>query len=140
MEQLKEAQKTPAKETPKPNANYDKEFFEWAKQNTWYVTDPELKAVAELIGQEILASNPEKKGKVFLDEVTQKVKESFPEKFQNPARSFGSVDSSSDGRSPSVRKKKGYNDLPAEAKAACDRFVKQKLMTQEQYVAEYQWD
>jgi hypothetical protein len=52
----------------------------------------------------------------------------------------GSVDSSSDGRVPTGKKKKGYNDLPAEAKAACDKFVKQKLMTVEQYVNEYEWD
>lgn len=136
IEQIKEAQATP-KTPPKQTASYDKDYFDWAKQNTWYVTDPELKAIAELIGQEVSARNPEKKGKAFLDEVTALVKESAPEKFQNPARSMGTVDSSSDGRSPSTRKKKGYNDLPAEAKAACDKFVKQKLMTQEDYVKEF---
>jgi hypothetical protein len=30
--------------------------------------------------------------------------------------------------------------LPSEAKAACDRFVKQKLMTREQYVADFDWN
>jgi hypothetical protein len=29
--------------------------------------------------------------------------------------------------------------LPEIAKAACDRFVKQKLMTKEAYVADYDW-
>lgn len=140
IEQIKEAQAAPKEKPKAQTANYDKDYFDWAKQNTWYVTDPELKAIAELIGQEVAARSPEKKGKAFLDEVTALVKESAPEKFQNPARSLGVVDSSSDGRSPSTRKKKGYNDLPAEAKAACDKFVKQKLMTAEQYVAEYQWD
>jgi hypothetical protein len=76
----------------------------------------------------------------FYEEVTRQVKEAQPEKFTNPARKSASVSSSSDGRSPSTKTKKSYNDLPSEAKQACDKFVKQKLMTQEQYVAEYQWE
>lgn len=141
IDSIKEAQAKPAtKVEKKQDANYDKEYFDWAKSNTWYVSDPELKAIAELYGQEINAQYPEKKGKIFLDEITKLVKENYPEKFQNPARSMGMVDSSSDGRSPSVSKKRGYNNLPPEAKAACDKFVKQKLMTVEQYVSEYQWD
>ena len=33
----------------------------------------------------------------------------------------------------------GRESMRAEAKAACERFVKQKLMTREQYVSEYDW-
>jgi len=36
--------------------------------------------------------------------------------------------------------KKSYGNLPPEAKAACDKFVKQGLMTKEAYVAEYDWE
>lgn len=142
IESIKEAQNKPAPKVEKPqtNASYDEEYFAWAKTNTWYVTNPEAQAIATLYGQEINAKYPEKKGREFLDEVTRLVKESHPEYFTNPARSVSTVGSSSDGRSPTASKKKGYNDLPAEAKAACDKFVKQKLMTQEQYVAEYQWN
>jgi hypothetical protein len=142
IESIKEAQAKPTpKAEKKTDTSYDKDYFEWAKVNTWYVTNPEAKAIAELYGAEINAKFPEKKGKEFLEEVTNLVKESHPEFFTNPARNVGMVGSSSDGRSPSGNnKKKGYNDLPAEAKAACDKFVKQKLMTADQYVAEYQWN
>jgi len=30
--------------------------------------------------------------------------------------------------------------LPQEAKAACDRFVKQGLLTVEEYLKEYEWE
>lgn len=140
IDKYKEAQKPIDKPKPKADSNnYDAEYVEWATSNTWYVTSPELKQLAELFGQEITAKSPEKKGKAFLDEVTQKVKEAAPEFFENPARRNGVVSTSSDGRNPGTKTKKSYNDLPAEAKAACDKFVKQKLMTQEQYVSEYDW-
>jgi hypothetical protein len=34
-------------------------------------------------------------------------------------------------------RKKGYIDLPAEARAACDKFVAQKLMSRDQYLSDY---
>jgi hypothetical protein len=141
IESIKEAQ---AKPTPvvekKQDATYDKDYFDWLKTNVWYESDPELRAFAHIVGEELNATKSGKVGKAFYEEVAKQVKETYPEKFQNPARSMGMVDSSSDGRSPSVSKKRGYNNLPPEAKAACDKFVKQKLMTQEQYLSEYQWD
>jgi hypothetical protein len=143
IETLKETKKTV--ETPpekdKSKAQYDREYFEWAKDNQWYIVDPELKSLAEHFGEEVTKLTPNKKGKEFLDEVTRKVKEAAPEKFMNPNRSNATVGSSSDGRMPpSNKKSKSYANLPADAKAACDKFVKQKLMTVEQYVSEYAWD
>jgi hypothetical protein len=143
MNTLKEAQqsvKVVAKEEKKTEADYNAEYVAWAKNNLWFNTDPELQQLALLVGQEINATEPNLKGTDFYNEVTKRVKETAPDKFQNPARSNSAVGSSSDGRSPGTKKKKGYSDLPPEAKAACDKFVKQKLMTQEQYVSEYQWD
>jgi hypothetical protein len=141
LENIKEAQQTKPKETAKEQApGYDAEFVAWNKANLWFSTDAELQSLALLVGQEINAEEPDKKGRAFYDEVAKRVKEAAPEKFENPARKNASVASSSDGRSPSTKNKKSYNDLPAEAKAACDKFVKQKLMSQEQYVAEYQWE
>ena len=39
-----------------------------------------------------------------------------------------------------VKGKKSYENLPSEAKAACDKFVKQGLMTREEYVKEFEWE
>jgi DNA-binding transcriptional MerR regulator len=144
IDQLKEAQtsapKAPAKEEKKTQETYDAEYVTWAKENLWFNTDPELQQLALLVGQEINAQSPDVKGSAFYNEVTKRVKESMPEKFTNQNRSTAAVGTSSDGRTPGTKKKKGYNDLPPEAKSACDKFVKQGLMTQEKYITEYQWD
>lgn len=140
IDQIKEAQQTKPEAKKDPVPGYDADYVSWAKSNLWFSTDAELQSLALLIGQEINATEPNIKGRAFYDEVSKRVKEAVPEKFENPARNSSNVASSSDGRSPSTKKKKGYSDLPAEAKAACDKFVKQKLMTQEQYVSEYQWE
>jgi hypothetical protein len=139
---IKEAKATkPTKAEKAPDtATYDAEYFAWAKDNLWFTTNSELKSIAMLIGEELNATAPNLRGKEFLDEVTKRTREAAPDLFENPARSNASVSSSSDSRAPSTKKKKGYNDLPAEAKQACDRFVKSGLMTQEKYVSEYQWD
>lgn len=142
IETLKQAQDKPAVKAPEaqstaPNTAY----ISWAKANLWYETDAELRAYADLVADEVQAEIPGIKGKEFLDEVTKRVKEDKPEKFSNPARSNAAVSSSADGRAPAGKpNRKSYDNLPPEAKAACDRFVKQKLMTREQYVSEYQWD
>ena len=143
MSQIKEAQKPdePVKEDKKVSAaKLDLEFREWAIDNQWYKNDPELKAIAEEIGAQVSTRYPDKKGKAFLDEVTRQVKEAAPDNFNNPNRSNSAVGNSSDGRQPpSNKKSKTYANLPADAKAACDKFVKQKLMTQEVYVSNYDW-
>lgn len=140
---IKEAQK-PVVEEKKSAASVSPEFnkiyTEWAKENIWYATDPELRAYADLVADEVTAEFPNKKGKEYLDEVTKRVKDEKAEKFTNPARQNTNVSSSSDGRAPAVKGGKGYNDLPPEAKAACDKYVKQKLLTREQYLSEYDWE
>ena len=73
-----------------------------------------------------------------IQEVTEEVRRRFPEKFGNPRRE--KPNRVEGGGTPSGRSgKKGYADLPPEAKAACDRFVKQGLMTKEEYVKDFDW-
>jgi len=117
---LKEAQVKPNGETKPPDVNQD--YIAWLPQNRWYIEDPDLNILAEGIGDAIKRKNPTLIGKEFLDEVTKRVKAAAPDKFENPARSSSTVGTSSDNRAASSKKKKGYNDLPPEAKAACDKF------------------
>lgn len=148
IDQLKEAQKKPAIEVKQEVDRVNQEYLDWLPNNRWYLEDRELQELAEDFGEAIKKRNPELVGKAFLDEVTKKVKKVAPEKFENPNRTQATVGTSSDNRVASSKKKKGYNDLPPDAKAACDRFVNTKvtnkqtgkvesLMTQEQYVKEY---
>lgn len=136
-EEFKSSQVEAAKPQPKPDS---REFEEWATDNEWYKTKPELKAVAELYGEALLANDPSLKGREFLDLVTKQVKQRFPEEFSNPARRQASVASTGEVGGNSRSSKKGFKDLPAEAKQACLKFEKQGLLTKEQYLAEYDWD
>lgn len=140
IDMLKEAQQKPKAEAPKPSAQVNQEYVEWAQSNPWYAQDRELQELADDFGEIVKKSKPDLVGKAFLEEVTRRVRRAAPEKFENPNRNQSTVGSSSDNRSASTKRKKSYNDLPSEAKQACDRFVKQGLMTQEQYIKEYAWE
>ena len=50
------------------------------------------------------------------------------------------IDVGTGSTSRPAKGKKSYESLPAEAKAACDKFVKQGLMTREEYVKEFDWE
>ena len=127
-----------AKEVPQVTA--DPTLNEWMDRNDWFGKDTRLTGMANGLGVELRRENPALQGKAFLDKLDEELANMLPEKFgkkrvQNP------MEGSSNGTArPSVGSgKKSYNALPAEAKAACDKFVKQGLMTKEQYVAEYDW-
>ena len=66
--------------------------------------------------------------------------EEFPTKFGKKQSPASRVESGSGRTGRSSGNAQTYDNLPSEAKAACDRFVKQKLMTREQYVADFDWN
>lgn len=139
---VKTAQKKPPEKEEKaaaPKEN-DREYYLWLDQNEWYVANPELAQIAEKFGETISVTNPSLKGRDFLEEVTRRVKKARPDLFENPARSDSRVGSSSDSRVPSGNKrKKSFSDLPSEAQEACRKYVKQGLLTEEQYLKDYDW-
>lgn len=131
------------KEQPKGVAKepvVDPEFMKWVNENDWYANNAVLQYAANAAGVEVMEEFPGLKGKPFLDKVTSKVRERYPEKFGNVRRE--SASSVEEGGNPAPRgsKKKTYANLPADAKAACDKFVKQGIMKQEEYVSEFEWD
>jgi hypothetical protein len=141
IDRLKEAQAAPKEVKSATPAQVNNDFIDWSVQNKWYGADVELTQLAEDLGEVIKKQKPNLVGKEFLDEVTNRVKKLSPEKFENPNRQTAAVGSSSDGRAPSTSgKKKSYENLPADAKKACDKFVKEGLLTKEQYVKEFEWD
>ena len=68
--------------------------------------------------------------------------EEFPNKFGVSKKNVSAsrVESGSGRQSRSGSNAQSYDNLPPTAKDACDRFVKQKLMTREQYVQDYDWN
>jgi DNA repair exonuclease SbcCD ATPase subunit len=150
MDALKEEQQTAKAELKKaeeaakapPPVTEDPELNSWIDRNDWFGKDTRMTAVANSVGVEIRKENPSLVGKAFLDKLDQELAEIAPEKFGKKKKVLNPMDGTPDGTSrPSASKgKKSYDNLPSDAKAACDRFVKQKLMTREQYVADYAWD
>ena len=133
IDELKQAKPTPKVVAPQP----DPSFVEWTEDNRWYNSDTQLKMEADMIGEVIKRQNPMLVGMEFLNEVTTRVKRMYPEKFNNVNRTKPSP---VEGNSPAGVGKKGgksFNDLPQEAKEACLKFEKTKLLTREQYVKEY---
>jgi len=137
-EELKAAEEK-AKEVPQVTA--DPFLNEWMDKNDWFGKDSRMTGVANGLGIEIRKENPGLQGKAFLDKLDQDLAETFPDKF-GKKRAPNPMEGSPNGtaRPTASSGKKSYNALPPEAKAACDRFVKQGLMTKEQYVAEYSWE
>ena len=66
--------------------------------------------------------------------------DTLPEKF-GKKRTPNPMDggSTSGGTNRPTKSKRSYEALPGDAKDACDRFVKQGLMTKEQYLDAYDW-
>jgi len=115
------------------------EFDDFLEANPWYTSDPELTEYADFIGTRMMNSGIRKPlDKVYAD-IAKQVKARFPEKFENPKRS--TAQAVEGAGSPPKAKGRGYNDLPSDAKAQCDRFVKEiPGFSKEEYMKHYQWD
>lgn len=112
---------------------------EFRQSNTWYETEPELTAEADALGAAYIRQGipyPD-----MLKKVQERIKILHPEKFSNPRRDNASSVESVD-ESTGLPKKAGaktYENLPAEAKAQCDKWVSQGLLKKEDYVRDYEW-
>jgi hypothetical protein len=146
-EEIKEA-KQAVKEAAKPvsdpvPSSIDPALQVWLDKNKWFGNDRRLTAIANGVGESLRLEQPTLKGQEFLDRLDEILKEEMPDKFGGETKkkvSGSPVESGAGRASRSGGNSRSYDNLPPEAKAACDRFVKQKLMTKEQYVAEYDWE
>ena len=121
----------------RPSNQPDPTFVQWNEDNPWFGKDTELTEEANLIGEVIKRKQPTLIGEAFLDEVTKRVKKAYPEKFTNSNRGRPSPVEGTTAPKASAKGGKGYNDLPPEAKAACQKFEKSGLLSRDQYLKEY---
>lgn len=111
------------------------ELQQWLSANDWYQKDPALQAWADGRANQLRAEGTPP-GKAILDRIAKEAREAFPERFEKPK-----PPSPETGRRQTKKSGRSYDDLPAEAKAACDRFCKTiKGFTKEDYLANYSWD
>lgn len=140
QQQVKEAAKQEVKPAPVNTQELDPLIVDWMGENSWFGSDSKYTRMADAIGADINANYPNLRGKEFFKKLDEELAEVLPQKYQkNKTRSSPVESGSSSGSRPSGTKKQSYENLPSDAKAACDKFVKQGLMTKEQYVQEYDW-
>lgn len=99
---------------PKP---LDPVVKEWLKANQEFARDPERIALGNVIGMKVRQEKPDLKGVAFLDEVADRVEKRLGgQGRQSKVEAGGATGGRSSGSNG-----KGYADLPADAKAICDK-------------------
>lgn len=147
MTKLEKPGATPSQTAPEDPAKRAEEFADWLTENRWYST-PDMQALriyADAQADKIAAANGDAPlNRADLDDLAERVKakygDAYPEAFggQPKPKPRNPVDGG--GAAPRQRGGKSFNDLPPEAQAACDKWVKQKLIPdRETYVKNYQW-
>lgn len=135
-EELKPPSGSQAEKASEPQT--DPHFEAFVKENTWYQDDPAMQAFADSMGEYISRVKPHLvgKGKAFYDAVAEEVKSRMPDQFQPPPPTAVNEG----GMNRVTKKAKTFANLPSDAKQACESFVRQGLMTKEQYLKTYAWD
>lgn len=136
IDQVRESMVPPSSNGgPQPNPLFDA----WRINNEWYDNDPVLRAIADGIEGEIAQRGYT--GQAYYDEVTRRVKDMSPDSFGNK-RQKGATDVEQGGELETKPDSDArvYDNLPPEAKAACDKFVTSGHTTKESYCASYEWD
>lgn len=142
IEELKAEAHAKADKRQKADEGKDPVYEEWAGRNKAILDDPDMSEYAEFVGQSLRNKGEKTTGAEFLDLVAEKVKARFPEKFTNPRREAATP--AVEGRATGSRRSgTAYADMPADARAACDRMAKSfqddkaAAEFKKQYVANY---
>lgn len=110
------------------------EFTAWKADNPWFGKDKALTAATAALGEELVGEGYT--GAALIKEVDKRLRAEFPNKFENPARRQAATVEG--GGAPPRKAGKTYSDLPPDAKAACDDFVKRVPgFTREKYVKDF---
>ena len=109
----------------------------WQARNQWYGKDSELTRATDVLGASLVNINPDIDKVELFQQIDQIIRRQYPHKFQRKNAGASPVDN---GRPAARGGSKSYNALPADAKAACDRMVKQGVLTREEYVKYYEWE
>jgi hypothetical protein len=115
---------------------------DWIDREQWFMRDRSLNAYAVDVFGDLERNKPGMSVDERLAETKRLTREKFPEKFGgNPMRNGAAAVSEPSGGAGGRKKGKTYEDLPADAKKACDKFVKTiPGFSKEQYVKDYDWE
>jgi len=138
-QEAKQPETKPTTTTDIPN---DPELQSWVERNPWFGQDgnQEMTDMTNGLGASIRRQFPNLVGRAFLDKLDERIAEYFPAKVGGNKARGSAVDSTGNVRGGATGGKKTYDSLPADAKAACDKFVKQGLFkSRQEYVDLYDW-
>ena len=139
-EAKQESEKKPV-EAPKTDLPEDPALQEWIGRNDWFGQDTEMTDMANGLGASVRRQFPHLSGRAFLDKLDEKIAEYFPHKALGNKARGSTVDTSGNVRGGSNNGKKSYDNLPADAKQACDRFIKNGwIKNKQEYVDSYDWN
>ena len=140
--EAKEESKAPPPKQEAPQVQTDPDIQDWLGRNPWFGQDMEMTDVSNGLGATVRKQFPHLSGRAFLDKLDERIAQYFPEKTTLGKKQRGSaVDSTGNVRAGGSNGKKSYDNLPPEAKAACDKFIKQGLFkTKQEYVDNYDWE
>lgn len=103
-------------------------FKEWHDDNDWYLKDEDLTRYANAYSDEIKQTSPNLTYSQHLEAVEKKTKEAFKSKFENQNRKAASaVTEGGISGGDTGSRNKSFNDLPADAKAQCKKYVSEGL-------------
>ena len=128
QQQAKVEAKAEKQEGPSPR------FVQWVQGNSWYLNDPELRAFADDLGVGIYQRAKGQIDEIELYELVKKrVMKAHPEKFKGQGTKTPNVE----GGNTQTRTNKVDNfQLSDDEKRVMNTFVRQGIMTKEEYVAE----
>ena len=144
LDQLEKDHKVAPKEkTNGATPAIDPEIQGWINTESWYTKDRTLNAFATDTYGELERAKPGMSTAERLAETKRLTQEKFPEKFglgDNPKRTAAAAVSNPNGAVKTKKTGKTYEDLPDDAKRACDRFVKMiPGFKREDYLKDYDW-
>jgi hypothetical protein len=127
---------------PEPSGALDPILVSWMGENDWFTKDTKFTRIADSIGAQINLEYPNLQGKAFLEKLDEELQEVLPDKYKKTTRRspVEGANNSDTGRPNSGSGRHSYANLPPEAKAACDKYVKTiPGYTRESYLADYDW-
>lgn len=128
----------PKTEEPQPQLQQlDPEYVAWMQENAW-AQEREAYAIGTAIAEDLRSRGDKSTGREFLNKIKKAVAAKYPQLvpgMENPNRDQPSA--VGQGAALPKKGKKTFNDLPADAKAACRDFVKKGFITEERYIKDY---
>lgn len=147
IDAVKEAKAQATKESKEeqkqePQQTINPKIQEWVDNNKWYSTNKGMAEVTNEIGARIRASNPFFNEEQFLEALDKELEDTFSltklgrtkaAKRENPM-----TETPQSGGNTASKGKHTYESMPADAKAACDSFLKQGIIkSKDEYVKMY---